>query len=315
MGNQERIDRLAARQHGVFSHSQLIEAGFDKSTVYRRVDSGAWVRLDSRVYALRSAAATWNRQMWAAVLSRPEALVGAESAAYLHGIRGFKEQRPVIVVPGSSNARSSIARVIRAEHFVEIDSVPVAGLPTTSIPETLLCLAGRIRNGYLASALDDVLLSRRMPIAELEVLLDREEQRRTKGIRILREMVGARSEDAPAVDGNYLEALLERVLSGGSIPRWVREHPVSIKGRPGRVDAFIPDWLLVAEADGRSWHMRNGDFEADRERDNELAKQGIQVLRFTYEMLKNSPEECLQTILETGAVRSAQGRAQRDALL
>ena len=315
MGNQETLDRLASLQHGVFSQSQLIEAGFDKSNVYRRVDSGAWVRLDSRVYALRSAPATWNRQMWAAVLSRPEALVGAESAAFLHGIRGFREQRPVIIVPGSSNARSSIARVIRAAHFVEINSVFVARLPTTSIPETLLCLAGRIRHGHLSSALDDVLLGRRMPITELEVLLDLEERRRTKGIRILREMVLSRSEDAPVVDGSYLEALLERVLNDDRIPRWLPEHPVSINGRPGRVDAFIPDWLLVAEADGRSWHMRNGDFETDRTRDNELAKQGIQVLRFTYGMLRESPEECLQTILETGAIRCAQGRAQRDALL
>ncbi len=117
MGDSRRIDRFASRQHGVFSASQARAAGFDKHAVARKLASGEWRQLDYRVFALASAAATWERQMWVAILSRPKAVVGGRAAAYLHGFRGFSSTKPVIVVPGSSNARSAVAKIIRAEYF------------------------------------------------------------------------------------------------------------------------------------------------------------------------------------------------------
>lgn len=66
-----------------------------------------------------------------------------------------------------------------------------------------------------------------------------------------------------------------------------------------------PDWNLVIEADGRNWHARVEDFEEDRRRDNELATRGVQVLRFTYRMLKADPGGCLVTMRAVGLVRSA----------
>ncbi len=77
-----------------------------------------------------------------------------------------------------------------------------------------------------------------------------------------------------------------------------------------RVDALIPDWNVTVEADGRIWHTRVSDFDSDRARDNELAAMGYQVIRFTYSMLKNQPERCIETLLAVGANR----RATRDGI-
>ena len=305
MGDPRRIDQFASRQHGVFSGAQARHAGYDKHAVARKLAAGDWLQLDYRVFGLPSAAATWERQVWIALLSRPSAIVGGRSAAHLHGFRGFTRSKPVIVVPGSSNARSQIAQVVRAEHFDDIGVVSVKGFPVTSVAETTLSLAGRIPVYRLEQLFDELVLAGRLDIHEVERLVDREAGHRRRGIVLLRDLMADRQPTAKSHDSSYLERLLERVMAKADIDDWRREYPFSLGGRPCRVDVYLPRWRLVIEADGRSWHARVADFEEDRRRDNALAMRGIQVIRFTYRMLKSDSVGCLLTIREVARVRSA----------
>jgi very-short-patch-repair endonuclease len=223
----------------------------------------------------------------------------------LHGFRGFTHTKPVIVVPGSSNARSAVAKVIRAEYFYELEVVRIRGFPVTSIPETVLALAGEIPVNRFEPLFDDLLLAGRLDLEAMSHLLARDERRRRRGIALLRQMVEERRDDAPSQEASYLERMVIRLLSKTDLPPWNREHPFSIRGMPSRVDFYVPYWRLVIEADGRNWHARIAAFETDRLRDNELALRGIQVIRLTYRMLKSDPQGCLQTIRGVGRVRSA----------
>jgi very-short-patch-repair endonuclease len=243
--------------------------------------------------------------MWVALLSRPRAVVGGRSAAYLHGFPGVPRSKPVIVVPGSANARSQIARVIRSEHFDELEVVTLKGFRATAIPETLLNLAGDLSRDRLEALVDDLILSGRVVPAGLMPALEREAGRRRRGIAFYRELVELRLPDSPQHDASYLERILERLLLKASLPAWTREHPFTLDDRACRVDLYIPSWRLVIEADGRNIHARSIAFEADRRRDNQLAMKGIQVVRFTYKMLTKDSTGCLETILAVGLVRSA----------
>jgi very-short-patch-repair endonuclease len=49
----------------------------------------------------------------------------------------------------------------------------------------------------------------------------------------------------------------------------------------GRVDLLVGDRLVI-ELDGRAWHDRPGDFDADRRRDRGLVALGYLVLRASY---------------------------------
>jgi hypothetical protein len=305
MGDLRKIDRFASRQHGVFSGAQARSAGYDKHGVARKLASGEWIQLDFRVFALASAAATWERQLWVALLSRPDAVIGGRAAAHLHGFRGFSRAKPVIVVPGSSNARSQIAKVVRAEHFSELELVHIRGFPVTSVAETVMTLAGEVPAGRFESLLDDLLFAGRVDLMTLTGILEREERRRRRGIVLLRNLVDERGEEAPSKGASYLERMLERLLSGAGLPPRSREHPFLIRGGPSRVDVYVEAWRLVIEADGRNWHARVEAFETDRHRDNQLALQGIQVIRLTYRMIKEDPQGCLETIRGVGRVRSA----------
>ncbi len=295
---------MASRQYGVFNTRQAREAGFDKSAVMRRLASGEWLRLDPSVYCVASAPPRWERSLAAAVLSRSNALVTGGSAACLHGLRGFSPGRPVIMVPIGSNARSEIADVVQAKRFDSVARTRVSGFEATTVAETLLVLARTLPESRVEAVFDDALLSKKMRLSELEVPLAREVASRAKGLSLIRRLVAERHPLAPSLDSTYLEAMLEMVLSGASLPPWTREYRFRIRGASPRVDVFIPAWSLVVEADGRNWHARRSDFEKDRKRDNSLATKGIQVLRFTYEMLESDPGGCLDTIIRTGSLRA-----------
>jgi very-short-patch-repair endonuclease len=304
VGDRRKINTLASRQYGAFNSRQARQAGFDKSAVRRRLDSGEWIRLDHSVYCVASAAPRWERDLAAAVLSRRQAVVTGDSAACLHGLRGFIPGRPVVLVPMGSNARSEIADIVQTKRYELVARVRVAGFEATSPVETILVLARKLSAARLEAVFDDALLSRKLTLGDFEPALAREGASRAKGLSLVRRLVADRHPLAPSQEPSYLEAMLEMVLNRGKLPPWTREHQFRARGTSARVDVFIPTWSLVIEADGRNWHSRRSDFEKDRRRDNTLATKGIQVLRFTFEMLESDPDGCLDTILSTGALRA-----------
>jgi hypothetical protein len=312
VGDSRKINELAARQYGVFNTAQARSAGFDKNAVRRRRESGAWIRLAPTVYAVASAPPKWERKVAVAVLSRPKALVGGSTAAYLHGFHGIRRKKPLIVVPETANARSDVARVVRHRRFDEIRTERVDAFQVTSVAETVVLLSRELDDLAFESTFDSLLISRRLLLSELEEVLARESESRLPGLSRVRDMAADRSPYAPTVDGSYLEGLLESLFRRAGVSGWTREFPFSIRGRPARVDFFFPTPLLVIEADGRSWHMRSQDFELDRLRDNELAERGIQVVRLTYKMLDRQPERCIATVCRAIEARSHAVRISTD---
>lgn len=65
--------------------------------------------------------------------------------------------------------------------------------------------------------------------------------------------------------------------------------------RVGRVDLLIGDRLVV-ELDGWEFHRTREQFEEDRRRDQELARQGFRVIRITYRQLMRDWARCLGAI-------------------
>lgn len=303
MGQREAIDAFARRQYGVFNRRQVRQAGYDRGSVRRRIVSGEWVRLGPNVFCVASAPPRWERQLAAAILSRPTAYVGGRSAAHLLGLRDFRRGRPTIVVPEGSNARLTLGRVIRSRHFDALTTVEIAGFTATSAAETLMTLARELTSKDMEAALEDALLATHVTIPELERVVTREAGAPWAGV--MQRLVTEHSADAPTPDSSYLEARLERLLSRTELPEWVREFPFSIRGAVARVDVFIADWLMVVEADGRGWHGRMRDQEDDRFRDASLAARGIQVIRLTFRMITEEPAECVDMIVSAGHHRSA----------
>lgn len=301
-----RLDMYAARQYGVVTRSQAYGVGMSDTMIAARLDAGRWIRLASGVYAYASAPPKWERQMAAAVLSRPRAFVAGRSAAYLHGFSGYRRTRPEILVPTEGNARSPLARVIRDSHYEEVATTRVAGFEATTVAETIWTLARSTTNDQLARLIDSQLSARRIRVDAFDPILARIDGERRPGAPRLREVLADRRLDAYQPPTSELETHLYPLLDSPGIPPYTRQCPMRLDDHIRAVlDAYIPLWRIIVEADGRRWHTRQADFERDRRRDNAAAAQGLLVIRFTYKMLVEDPAYCLTTLLDAGRSRVA----------
>ena len=279
---------------------QALESGLTEAQVSHRLETGIWLKLVTGVYAASSSTPTWERQLHAAVLSHSGCLVAGRSAGHLHRMEGLREGRPEILVPFDGNGRSPIARVIRSRHFESISTQIVRGFPTTTIAETILTLSLRSYPSAIERIVDRELAARRFAIHEFDPILQRLEYARQPGLATLRRFIGSRVETAYQPPTSELEVHLYSLLDSPQLPPYRRQLPIDFDNVTATVDAYIPVWRLIIEADGRRWHARQADFERDRIRDNAAAEAGLGVVRFDYRMLTKDAEGCLQTLLKTG---------------
>jgi very-short-patch-repair endonuclease len=298
-------DEIAARHHGAISRSQALACGLTDNQIRGRLARGDWIALDSSVFVARSAPRTWERQMHAALLSRPVALTANRSAGYLHGFPGFRKGRPEILVPFLGNARSPLAKVMRSRHFDRIESTTVSGFSCTSIAETILTLSFRESRAVIERVVDDQIAAGRLHVTDFDPIFERLEGVRMRGLPMLGRVIGERDTDAYQPPTTELERLLYELLDADELPEYSRQLPIDYQRARATVDAYVSEWRLIVEGDGRRWHTRKADFEKDRRRDNAAAAAGFLVVRFTYQMLRDEPSACLDTLLDTGRWRSS----------
>jgi len=299
----KEIEQLAASQHGVVSRSQAEDTGIGGRAIVRRVASGHWLRLDSEVFSVNGTPKTRYQHLWAAYLSRPEALVTGRSAAHLYEFPGVKLGKPQILLPFSGNARSPIAQVIRSRHYELVAHQPIDGLRVTTRAETLLVLAFRSPPTLIERWVDSQMALEKLAAADFDPIFARLANARLRGLRPLQRIVLARDRDSYQPPTSHLEHYLYRLLDHPEIPRSERQLPFAFDMVGATVDAYIKEWKMIVEADGRRWHTKKADFEHDRRRDNAAAERGLLVMRFTYRMLKDDSEGCLRTLIHAGRWR------------
>ena len=291
------LDALARHQHGVIQRSQALGLGLTARMIDRRVASGAWLRLDRGLYALASHPFTWLRQAKAAELTIPGAAVSHRASAVLHEIEGFKPGHIDLTVPHGGGSRSRLATVHRRRDF---DVVVRRGIRTTTLPRLVIDLAAVLSDRELGRLLDDVVVRRRCGLAEIRTELDRVAGGHVAGTASLRRLLELRVDGAVPTAGQ-LEEALESVLRDPRIPPHQSQPGFPWLGAHGRVDACIPAWRRILEADGRLWHTREADFERDRARDHMAQQHGFEVTRFTYGQLVHDPDYVLRVLLDIGA--------------
>ena len=303
MEPDRRLDEFAARQFGTFSHSQARSACATPRMIQTRVESGAWIRLAQGVYAVASAPPKWERQMAAALLTKPGSIVAGRAAAYVLGFPGFNECRPVIMVSRDTSARSPLAKVVRSLRFEDVATVRRSGFEVTDEAETVMTLARDLSEERLESLVDDLLARKSCSADRLAEVVDANDG--VPGVPRLRRVVAYRLPGAYQPPTSELERLLYRILDDSRIPAHTRQMPMRYQKVDATVDAYIPAWRLIIEGDGRRWHTRNADHKRDRLRDNEAVASGYAVLRFNYEVLRDTPAQVLDTLIRSGQVRRA----------
>jgi hypothetical protein len=157
------------------------------------------------------------------------------------------------------------------------------GIPITTVPRTLLDLAGVLPQRRVERAINEAEVQRRWDALSLAQLLHRYPRR--KGTRAIRAALHNRREGATYTRSELEERFLA-LVDGAGLPR--PEINAIIEGL--EVDAVWRTARLVVELDGRSTHDTVEAFERDRERDRKLQLAGWRPIRVTArQMAKQRP--------------------------
>jgi very-short-patch-repair endonuclease len=144
--------------------------------------------------------------------------------------------------------------------------------------------------GATPDMIDHVLRTRSATLEGLWAAFDLTRGRRDNAAR-LRHLVDSRDEPSSAA-----ERLCHRLLRDAGLTGWESNLPVRSGGRLFYIDVAFALAGVAVEIDGRLHEDDPDVFENDRERQNSLVLDGWVVLRFTWAMLTEQPDEVVQTI-------------------
>lgn len=247
------IVELAARQHGVATTAQLLNAGVGRRSIARRVQAGWLVRLHHGVYQIGPVSARYGREMAAVLACGGGAALSHQSAA---AIWGFGRRDEIVHVSVTRDVRSRPG--LRVHRTLSLNAVVRDGLPLTDPARTLRDLkrtatADEVERAKEQAAVLGLVLEDDDPYPEFT---------RSEGERRLKALCRAAKLPLPQMNAR--------------VAGW-------------EVDAYWPAHNLIVEIDGWRTHRTRKRFEDDRRKDAALQAAGFRVVRITYSRLRIEP--------------------------
>ena len=258
---------------GAARQGELLAHGVARRAVLRACHNGELLSLGGGAICLPG----FERAALALAV-RLHAVVSCGTAAEHHHLEIFG-QPAVHLTRGKPPTVRSPRGVVMHRRIVEADS------RATTLRQTLLDCARCLEVPQAVGVLDSALRQRRVEPAELAALVPPSGNYAGR----VAQVVALTDPAAQSVLESQARVLL--VLAGlGPVESQVHFE------RVGWVDFLVQGWLVV-EVDGFAVHRDS--FREDRRRDAELTRQGLVVLRFTYDDLLRRPEWVLSVVRET----------------
>lgn len=266
-----RLAWLAERSHGVVTRSELLRAGVTANEIEGRLRTGALLREHRGVYRVGHRAPSREATYLAAVRACGErAVLSGLAAGHLYGLLKGTPPQPEVIAPTERRVPGIRAR--RCRHLDRRETTTWQGIPITTVPRTLVDLAGELDAGELARACHEAGVRHRTTPAHVARILRRRPN--GPGARGLRRILWG---DEPITLSKLEAAFLALVREAGlPLPRTNR----LAGGR--RVDCRWPERRLTVELDGYRYHSSRYAWERDRRREREARARGDELRRFTY---------------------------------
>jgi very-short-patch-repair endonuclease len=295
---QERLWRLAARQHGVISRKQMRILGWSDDVIDHAIQVGRLHRVSHGVYALGHPHRSERGRLMAAVLACGKGAVVSHRSA--GSLLELLDDGPVVIDVISPTTRGRkidgiYLHRIRPPRLEETGRVD--GIPCTSPSRTLVDLAGVVGEWTLRSAFERAARREMLDLGAIERSIDP----RRRGMKVLLKLLEEWRGAAPLLGRrgrlkSPLEAKVLPLLVGRDLPPPLFNAPVQIADGRIEVDFLWPDDRFVLEADSRDFHGTAVAFERDRRRDRELMRAGYSVLRVTSLQAEREAEAIADTV-------------------
>lgn len=277
----ERIGRIARRQHGCFATGQAQRIGVTLAHIERRIRRGSLVRLRRGVYAVNGAPVTQHQAVMAAVLAAGERVVASHDTALW--VWGLRRSSPEQIEVSSHRGRKVRHRGVRAHRsgvLLGLETARRDRIPVTSVARTVVDVSDRYTDGELGAIVDDALRRRVLRLADLCFVAASLRNSTGRSLARVRRVLAARRPGYEPTDSE-LEARVLRVIVEAGLPEPRRQWRVRIDGRTKRVDFAYPQRKVTIECDSWRYHGQRTPFDDDLARGNELVALGYRHLRFT----------------------------------
>ena len=303
----ERMEALAAQQHGLVSYWQARDLGLTESAIRHRRRTRLWRDVFKGVYRLTGVVETPHVRAMAAVLAGGrDAVLSHTSAAALLGLPGFTLDPVTITIPRSRRALEGV-RVEQSLALPAHHRRVVVGIPCTSVARTAFDLCGSVRPERAERALDNALARRTMTVPAAWRVLDDLAVQGRAGTVLLRTLLTERGVRFVPPESE-LEAQFLKLVTHYRLP--VPERQVDLGDADswiGRVDFVWRAARLVVEVDGAAFHDGLLDRRADEGRDARLRADGWRVRRFRWSDVVDQPERVADEIAIELAVDRIRG--------
>lgn len=212
-----------------------------------------------------------------------QATASGLTAAWWLGLINIEPNELEVTVPRNSHGRSEPGLRVRRRDLREEDVFEKRGLRVTGVALTVLEASARRGGG---PKIMDSALQRRIGLADLQRAHRR--NRGSYGSPAARRMLEAASGGARS----EAERLVIQLLRTANITGWYPNY----RAGPFSIDIAFPAQRIAIEIDGWAFHSDGEAFQNDRTRQNWLALQGWQVLRFTWLDITQYPDRVLAEI-------------------
>jgi very-short-patch-repair endonuclease/predicted transcriptional regulator of viral defense system len=271
-----QIARLAARQSGAVSRTQLERCGLSRSAITRRVRAGALHPVHRGVYAVGHPGLGIEGRLHAALLYVPDSMLSHTTAAWWWQLTKTEPRRIHFSGPRRWRSTSEIC----VHHVPGLEGTVHRGHPVTTVERTLLDLAAVRTKEALRRAPAEADHLGLLDPAALQAILGRGRP----GSAALR---SALDDHNPRL-AHTLSVLEERFLTLCESRR-VPMPEVNAKVQGLMVDALWREQRLVVELDGHRSHATPSAIERDRHRELVLRGSGYRVLRYTWRQVTTEP--------------------------
>lgn len=279
---------LVRRQHGRVAWRQLMELGISKGAVTSWVQRGFLTRVLPTVYAVGHTAPSHEADLVAAVLyAGPGAVLSHVSAAHHRELIKYASDVIHVSTP-RSKVRSLPGRVkVHAER--EFARAEHNGIPTTTVPQTLLDLAATTDRKLVARALATLDFRKELDVQQIE----RAFGKGRRGSKALRAALETHQPRLAYANGELEERFLEHCIA------WQIPLPqLNVRIKSHVVDAYWPDQRLVVELDGHANHSSRAQLHRDHQRDLALRAAGLNIVRYDWRLVQERPEAVHADLLQ-----------------
>jgi hypothetical protein len=270
-----RVARVAGKQWGVVSRTQLHEAGLGDSTITAWVRRGRLHRMHRGVYAVgHTAVGVMGRVMAALLWAGPGVLLSHTTAAWWWGIIEAEPKVIHLSVPGHKKSIKGIT-IHRPR---ELEGTTHKGLPVTTVSRTIRDVSSMLQFSDVRKTLAE---------ADFRRLLDINELRAARGRPGSANLTRALARHQPRLAGakSDLEIAFIELCEDHGIPM----PEINVWRAGCKVDAVWEDKRLVVELDSGSAHGTPARVDEDRRRDLELRRAGYRVVRYSWRQVFDEP--------------------------